>query len=107
MLRHTSGGQLWVESGRVARPGLTSLFRGIVGRVRRSDAKPVEGLLYRKPRLEDPRLEKLLDDRDHLRIKINLAEAAGATHPDAITEMRRQLIGIEKQILDRWSGPNA
>jgi len=63
--------------------------------------------MHRPPRPDNPRLEALLDDRDHLRIKLNLAEVAGDTHQDALQDMRDRLRALEKQIDDEWGDPNA
>jgi hypothetical protein len=54
-----------------------------------------------------PRLEALLDERDHLRIKINLAEEGSATDQQLLAEMRRQLVNLDYQILKQWRTPDA
>lgn len=52
-----------------------------------------------------PRLEALLDERDHLRIKINLAEQAEGSA--VVMEMRRRLIQLDKDIIKHWGKANA
>jgi hypothetical protein len=53
-----------------------------------------------------PRLEALLDERDHLRIKINLAEGAPAIDQQGLAEMRRLLVNLDRQILKQWETPD-
>jgi hypothetical protein len=57
--------------------------------------------MQRKPRLVDARLESLLDERDHLLIKISLA--ADETHfdPATLATMQKQLAAIEGEIARR------
>jgi hypothetical protein len=62
--------------------------------------------MHRQPRNLGARLEALLDERDHLRIKINLAEDQGISS-DVVVELRRRLLLLDKQIMDRWSTPEA
>jgi hypothetical protein len=55
---------------------------------------------------DNPRLEALLDERDHLRIKISLAE----DDPMAMAEilvMRRRLLELDHQISKDWGNPYA
>jgi uncharacterized protein YdcH (DUF465 family) len=49
-----------------------------------------------------PRLEALLDERDHLRIKISLAEKDGRTAEEEIAQLRRKLLRLEHDILRHW-----
>ena len=55
----------------------------------------------RTPRAEDPRLEALLDERDHLLIEISLAADAEAPDADAIDALHRRLAMLEQQIARR------
>jgi hypothetical protein len=54
-----------------------------------------------------PRLEALLDERDHLRIKINLAADKADLDGEELVEMRRRLVNLDRQILKHWETPNA
>ena len=55
----------------------------------------------RTARPEDPRLEALLDERDHLLIEISLAADAEAPDADAIDALHRRLAMLEQQIARR------
>ena len=52
--------------------------------------------MHRKPRPEDPRLETLLDQRDHLRIKISLAEDDSMAQADILDRAAGLLNSIIK-----------
>jgi hypothetical protein len=51
-----------------------------------------------------PRLQALLDERDDLRVKINLAENSIDT-VSGVGEMRRQLVDLDRRILKHWEKP--
>jgi hypothetical protein len=53
-----------------------------------------------------PRLEKLLDERDHVRIKIKLAEEQEVNGED-LALLRRHLVNLDHQILKHWERPDA
>ena len=58
--------------------------------------------MHRKPRPEDPRLETLLDERDHLLIRISLAaDDVETPRADEIEAMHRRLAQIESEIARR------
>jgi hypothetical protein len=50
-----------------------------------------------------PRLEKLLDERDHLRIQISIALDDEAGEPERVAELRRRLLLLEEDIRNHWS----
>jgi hypothetical protein len=50
-------------------------------------------------------LEALLDDRDHLRVRISLAEEQAVNNE--LLEMRRKLIQLDKEIMARWGETDA
>jgi hypothetical protein len=50
-----------------------------------------------------PRLEALLDERDHLRIKISVAED---DHCEEVVVMRRRLFELDREIPKLWGDPN-
>jgi len=55
----------------------------------------------RQPTELSPQLEAMLDERDHLRIKINLAEGRNGNSED-ISQMRRLLANLEREIDRQW-----
>ena len=59
--------------------------------------------MVRKPIEKGPRLEALLDERDHLRIKISMAEDRGNT--DDLIDMRRKLLDMDREIHALWESP--
>jgi hypothetical protein len=61
--------------------------------------------MARQPSDKGPRLEALLDERDHHRIQINLAEQAEGSPP--VMEMRQRLIQLDKDIIKHWGKANA
>ena len=61
--------------------------------------------MVRKAKDLGPRLEALLDERDHLRIKVSLAEEHDA-HGEVFA-MRRRLVQLDKEILQRWDMSDA
>lgn len=63
--------------------------------------------MVRKPTGIGPRLETLLDQRDHLRIKISLAEDNPDSLPEEMTVFRQALFELDRQILKQWGAPNA
>jgi hypothetical protein len=56
--------------------------------------------MYRKLPTENPRLEKLLDERDHLKIQMHLA--GDEIDPDALKDMRERLRELEREIDVHW-----
>lgn len=61
----------------------------------------------RRPREPGPRLEALLDARDHLRIRINMIENGESEEAHLLGELRRQLLQTDRDILKYWDGPKA
>lgn len=59
--------------------------------------------MVRKPVTVGPRLEALLDQRDHLRIKISLAEEDDTD----VGELRRLLFELDRAILKHWETPES
>ena len=57
--------------------------------------------MAREPRQIDPRLEAWLDERDHLRIKINVAEGS-AEHGEPLALLRRRLVEVDHMIIKQW-----
>ena len=51
-----------------------------------------------------PKLGALLDERDHLRIKISMNEDE---HGHEVAMMRRRLLQLEYDILKGWAKPHA
>lgn len=51
------------------------------------------------------RLEAMLNERDHLRVQIKLAEQSGVD-PELL-EMRRKLLQLDKEIMQRWGETDA
>lgn len=49
----------------------------------------------------------MLDERDHLRIQINLAESADSAEPEILSQARHRLIAIERQIQQQWDNPES
>jgi len=64
------------------------------------------GLMPRHLSDRGPRLEALLDERDHLRIKINLAQD-DPINGEELAQMRRQLLTLDREIMKQWGSPNA
>jgi hypothetical protein len=56
----------------------------------------------RKQKQRGPRLEALLDERDHLRIQISMAETEGS---EDLTEKRRRLLQLDREIMRHWDKP--
>lgn len=54
--------------------------------------------MVRKSQPDRPRLEKLLDDRDHLRIRLNLAEHSELPDENQIKNFRLKLSDLESRI---------
>lgn len=65
------------------------------------------GGVVRKPTNIGPRLETLLDERDHLRIKISMAEDNPDTLPEAMKVFRQALFELDRRILKHWEEPDA
>ena len=51
------------------------------------------------------RLGALLDERDHIRIKISLMEEHDAN--GEVFALRQRLIALDKEIMSRWAEPPA
>jgi hypothetical protein len=60
--------------------------------------------MTREPTSVGPKLEALLDQRDHVRVKISLAMSGPET--ERLTELRRQLFELDRKILKNWETPN-
>lgn len=58
--------------------------------------------MARKPTVRGPRLEALLDERDHLRIQISMAEGE---HSEAVHRIRRRLVELDREIMRHWRRP--
>ena len=54
--------------------------------------------MHRLPRPENPRLEALLDERDHLKIQISIALDASPPSEERIRLLRRDLSDVESLI---------
>jgi len=83
----TSGNQLAASEWQVPRLGRASV--------------------YRKPTPTPPRLEAMLNERDHIRLQINRAENDGDADPLDIAELRRQLLGLDHEIMRHWESPSS
>lgn len=57
------------------------------------------------PKPYGPRLEALLDRRDRLRIKINLAEKDGKVSEPEIAQARSELLMLNREIMLWWDNP--
>ena len=56
--------------------------------------------MNRVPRVPEPRLEALLNERDHLRVQINLAENGGPVEAALLEEAKRRLAAVDAQIAE-------
>ena len=54
--------------------------------------------MHRLPRPDDPRLETLLDERDHLKIQLSLAIDSDAPNEDRIRELRQAVSDVDSRI---------
>jgi hypothetical protein len=63
-------------------------------------------MVGRKPHPDAPRLEALLDERDHLRIQIHLADVNGSSDPEALKALKAELLAIEQKIDKHWRSAN-
>jgi hypothetical protein len=61
--------------------------------------------MTREPTAVGPKLEALLDQRDHVRVKISLAMSVPQT--EQLTELRRELFELDRKILKSWETPSA
>jgi len=52
--------------------------------------------MHRRPRPDNPRLETLLDERDHIRIQISMLQDAPVQEPARLKELREQLEKLER-----------
>jgi hypothetical protein len=57
--------------------------------------------MHRTTNNVSPRLEALLDERDHLRIQINLAEHGQEVDPAILAAAHHRLAVIDQQIKER------
>ena len=55
--------------------------------------------MVRQPTNRGPRLEALLDERDHLRVQISLAKDE---HSEEMAEKRRRLLELDRKIIRFW-----
>ena len=60
--------------------------------------------MNRSPNVVGPRLEALLDERDHIRIKISMAEEEKQTE---LAVLHQRLAELDHMILKQWSDPAA
>ena len=60
-----------------------------------------------KPTSLGPRLEALMDERDHLHIQISLAAEAQKPDADQLDSMQKRLLQIEDEIARSRHRPNA
>jgi hypothetical protein len=58
----------------------------------------------REPRKTEMRLAILLDERDHIRIKISLMEDHDAA--GEVFALRQRLVALDKEIAQRWAQPD-
>jgi hypothetical protein len=56
----------------------------------------------RKPTPFGPRLEALLDERDHLQIQISLAADGQGANSDELDAMHKRLFQVEDEIARNW-----
>ena len=56
--------------------------------------------MAREPKNVGTKLGALLDERDHLRIKISLAEERGVD--SEILQMREKIVSLDREIESRW-----
>jgi len=54
--------------------------------------------MHRPRRPDDPKLEALLDQRDHVRIQISLAHDASPTDEDGLRALRLELSELESRL---------
>lgn len=59
------------------------------------------------PKPHGPRLEALLDQRDRLRLEINLAQGGGRATDYDVGDLRRKLLLIDHAIIQQWEDPSA
>lgn len=59
--------------------------------------------MYRKERSFGPRLEALMDERDHLLIQISMERDSQRPSPDKIEMLCKKVAQIEDQIRRDWS----
>ena len=57
--------------------------------------------MHRLPRAENPRLEALLDERDHIRIQISLAQHCDLPDTVHLAALRKQLWEVDQLIKAR------
>jgi hypothetical protein len=52
----------------------------------------------RVPRPDNPALEKLLDERDHIRVQISLLHDAEERDAKALKDLQERLVALEREI---------
>jgi hypothetical protein len=57
--------------------------------------------MHRLPRPDNPRLEALMDERDHLRIQISLTEHSDLRDNDRLANLRKKLWEVDELIKAR------
>lgn len=60
--------------------------------------------MVRKPSEMGPRLEALLDERDHLRIKVSMA---GDERGEEVVTWRRRILELDREITKHWGAAEA
>ena len=60
--------------------------------------------MVRKPSEMGPRLEALLDERDHLRIKVSMA---GDERGEEVVTWRRRSLELDREITKHWGAAEA
>ena len=58
--------------------------------------------MYRKPTQLGPKLEALLDERDHLQIQISLVCESQRPRPDELDALHKRLSQVEDEIARYW-----
>lgn len=84
---------------RLVDSGTPKIFGGLA--VRQSEGASVA----REPRKMEIQLGALLDERDHIRIKISLMEEHD--EDGEVFALRQRLIALDKEIMSRWAEPPA
>ena len=80
---------------RLVDSGTRETFGGFAVRIAK------RGSVAREPRKMEIRLGALLDERDHIRIKISLMEDHDAE--GEVFVLRQRLIALDKEIMGRWA----
>ena len=61
--------------------------------------------MHRKQKPHGPRLEALLDERDHLRVKISMANDSAHGDSAEVELLLKRLHELDKEIAVRWGKP--